>query len=138
MVRPRTSCPEDDELIILGEDLIKWCSEETKELRCRFANWYTERGFIEKEWKRIIDNPTFRPYYETARAKLALKYVDGSINPSIGNRIAGYYIPEAKAEDRELLKYKSDLAKEEKKEEIKSLSELQLAKMAFDGQLKQE
>ncbi len=136
--RLRTNCPTDEELLVLGEDLMLWATEETNELRCRFANWYTERGFIDKEWVRMIDTPVFRRYYEMARAKLALKYLDGSVNPSIGNRLLPYYIPEVKVEERGILKYKSDLNKEESKEEMKNLSDLRIQALAREGRLEQQ
>lgn len=136
--RLRTSCPTDEELIELGEDLVKWSTEETDKLRCRFAQWYTSRGLIRKQFDRMIDTPAFRVFYETARSALSERLVDGSVNPSIAHRLINHYLPEVREEERAMLKYKSDLAKEEKKEEYKSLSELQLAKMATDGKLKQE
>jgi len=49
-----------------------------------------------------------------------------------------YYITEAKAEERSLLKYKSDLAKEESKEDMKNLSDLRIQTMAREGLLEQK
>ncbi len=94
--RPRTSIPDDKELEKLGEDLLQWASEKKKgELRCRWCEWYSRKHFfIRKEWKRMIDTPIFRPYYEAAQAYLAEKWIDGTINASIAQRYLRIYDPE--------------------------------------------
>ena len=45
MARPRTITPSPEELIELGKDLLAWATEETPELRCRFCQWYSLKGF---------------------------------------------------------------------------------------------
>lgn len=94
--RPRTCIPDDEELIRLGEDLLQWASEKKKgELRCRWCEWYSRKHFIiRKEWKRMLDTPTFRPYYEAAQTFLAEKWIDGTINASIAHRYLRLYEPE--------------------------------------------
>ena len=98
MVRPRTSVPEKEELIELGKDLLEWASEKKKgELRCRWCEWYAKKHFfIRSQWKKMIDKEEFRPYYETAQAYLAEKWIDGTINQSIAHRYLAIYDPELK------------------------------------------
>ncbi len=85
MVRPRTSVPEKEELIKLGQDLLEWASEKKKgELRCRWCEWYAcKHFFVRDQWKKMIEKPEFRPYYEAAQPYLAQKWIDGTINQSI-------------------------------------------------------
>jgi hypothetical protein len=94
--RPRTSSPNDEELARLGEDLLAWASEKKKgELRCRWCEWYSRKHFfIRKEWKRMIDTPAFRPYYEAAQTFLGEKWIDGTINQAIAQRYLRIYDPE--------------------------------------------
>lgn len=94
--RPRTSVPEKDELIELGKDLLAWASEKQKgELRCRWCEWYAKKHFfIRAQWKHMIEKPEFRPYYETAQAYLADKWINGTINQSIAHRYLRIYDPE--------------------------------------------
>lgn len=94
--RPRTNIPDDEELIKLGEDLLQWASEKKKgELRCRWCEWYSRKHFIiRKEWKRMLDTPSFRPYYEAAQTFLAEKWIDGTINQAIAQRYLRIYDPE--------------------------------------------
>ncbi len=99
--RPRESIPEKKELIKLGEDLLAWATEKKKgELRCRWCQWYAIKHFlIRAQWKRMLDTPEFRPYYEAAQAHLAQRYVDGSVNQSIAHRYLRIYDPELKDEE---------------------------------------
>ena len=96
--RPRTSVPEKEELIALGEDLLAWASEKKKgELRCRWCEWYSRKHFfVRAQWKHMIEKPEFRPYYEAAQTFLAEKWIDGTINQSIAHRYLRIYDPELK------------------------------------------
>lgn len=94
--RPRTSVPEKEELIELGEDLLKWASEyDENELRCRWCEWYAKKHFfIRAQWKHMIEKPEFRPYYEIAQAYLAERWIDGTIKEGIAQRYLRIYDPE--------------------------------------------
>lgn len=100
--RPRTSSPQDDELILLGQDLVAWASEKSKKgepLRVRFCDWYTDQGFVRKQWEDFRDKPAFSWYYEKARALMAGRYVDGTVNQSIAHRYLRIYDPELRDEE---------------------------------------
>ena len=102
--RPRTSVPEKEELVKLGQDLLEWASSKAKgELRCRWCEWYAKRHFfIRAQWKRMLDTEEFRPYYEAAQTYLAEKWIDGTINQSIAHRQLRIYDPELReAEDKD-------------------------------------
>lgn len=100
--RPRTTIPQKDELIELGKDLVAWASEKQKKgepIRVRFCDWYTDRGFIRKQWEGFRDLPEFAWYYEKARSILALRYIDGTVNQSIAHRYLRIYDPEVRDEE---------------------------------------
>jgi len=103
--RPRTATPEKAELIELGKDLVRWAQAKQKEgesLRVRFCDWYTEQGFIRKQWEHMREKPEFQWYYERARTLLGLRYVDGTVNQSIAHRYLRIYDPEVRdAEDED-------------------------------------
>jgi hypothetical protein len=134
--RPRTSSPEKEELIELGKDLVEWASEKKKKddpIRVRFCDWYTDRGFIRKQWEDFRDKPEFSWYYEKARSLMALRYVDGTVNQSIAHRYLRIYDPEMKdsedsdldaAELRKARSLKSE-AKAIEEERLKVLDEVQ-------------
>jgi len=115
---PRTTSPPHDEVVALGEKLVEWASVDKPPdglLRSRFCEWYTlpEIGMIRKEWEAIIRLPEFRIYYERAQAFLGRRLIDGTINPTIGHRIMWHYVPESAEQEKEKMKYASDLRKEE-------------------------
>lgn len=100
--RPRSVIPEKEELIELGKDLIEWASTQQKKgdpIRVRFCDWYTDRGFIRKQWEEFRDKPEFSWYYEKARSLMALRYIDGTVNQSIAHRYLRIYDPELKNEE---------------------------------------
>lgn len=136
--RPRTSIPEKEELIKLGEDLLAWASEKKKgELRCRWCEWYAKKHFfIRKQWKRMVDTEEFRPYYEAAQVYLGERWIDGTINQAIAQRYLRIYDPELKenedidADEKEVRKaaaLKSE-ARALEEEKLKVLNEVQRSK----------
>lgn len=112
--RPRTTSPDPEECIRLGEALVKWATEKTPEdepLRSRFCEWYTlpEISMIRKEWDLLLQKEEFRVYYERAQAALGRRLIDGTINPSIGQRFMWHYVPEAKEQEIEKMEKASAL-----------------------------
>lgn len=103
--RPRTSIPEKEELIELGKDLVAWAEVQAKKndpIRVRFCDWYTDRGFVRKQWENFRDLPEFEWYYEKARSLMGLRYIDGTVNQSIAHRYLRIYDPEMRdAEDQD-------------------------------------
>jgi hypothetical protein len=114
MVAPRTVCPEDNELIELGIELVEWAIAEPvnkKDLRIRFPQWYSlVKGFTEPIWDLMKRKPAFVPYYNQARTALATRYMNGSISDSIAHRFIRIYFPEVKADENELITYKANAA----------------------------
>lgn len=114
--RPRTTTPSDEKVIELGQKLVAWATEkdpEDKLLRSRFCEWYTlpEIGMIRNEWEALIKLNSFRVYYERARAALGRRFIDGTINPSIGHRLMWHYVPEAKEQEIEKMEKEAELKK---------------------------
>ena len=100
--RPRSAIPEKEDLIKLGEKLVSWASEKQKKgdaIRVRFCDWYTEEGYIRKQWEHMREKPEFQWYYEKARSLMALRYIDGTVNQSIAHRYLRIYDPELRDEE---------------------------------------
>lgn len=134
--RPRSAIPEKAELIKLGESLVEWATKQTKKgepLRVRFCDWYTDLGFIRKQWEHMREKPEFQWYYEKARSLLGLRYIDGTVNQSIAHRYLRMYDPELRdSEDRdsdaEVARKAAALKNEAKaieEEKLKVLTEVQ-------------
>ena len=113
---PRTISPPPHEAVALGEKLVTWATENNKDnlLRSRFCEWYTlpEINMIRREWEALIRIPEFRIYYERARAALGRKYLDGTINTSIGHRLMWHYVPEVEDQEVAKIKYQAIANKE--------------------------
>jgi len=110
----RTTTPEDPELEKLGEELVKWATEESKELRFQLKQWWClEKGLLKKQWDLMCEKPVFQAYYERAQTALSTRYVDGSINAPIANRFLRLYFPEIRKEEDEKAKYLANLNKED-------------------------
>lgn len=111
--RPRTSSPTPEECIKLGEDLVKWATEETKEWRCLFQQWYSlKQGILRNDWKALIKTDEFRPYYEKAQSALAMRAVDGTMKEGFGQRYLRLYDRELTEEENENKKFESELRKD--------------------------
>ena len=124
--RPRTESPSKEELIELGKDLVKWASEKQKKgeaIRVRFCDWYTEQGFIRKQWELFKDLPEFSWYYEKARSLMALRYIDGTVNQSIAHRYLRMYDPEVKDDENEKAKFEAELRASALKSETQAIEQ---------------
>lgn len=115
--RPRDITPSPEECDILGKDLIEWASYKELEgepKRLLFAQWYCNKHkMIRREWKALLKLEQFAPYYEEAKALLALKTIDGTMEKSFGHRYLRLYdqgLKEAEDEDKQ---FDADLKKQD-------------------------
>lgn len=111
--RPRTVVPEKEELIKLGEDLLNWAKNPDPENPHFFwSEWYTSKGFVRNQWKKMVDKEEFRSYYEQAQPFLARPYINGTINASIAHRFLRHYCPDVKEEENEEMELKEKIKAE--------------------------
>jgi len=117
--RPRYTTPPPEECHELGRKLVKWASEPSPELRSRFCEWYTQEeiGMIASEWEALLKIAEFRGYYERAQAQLGRRYMDGTINPSVGHRVMWHYVPDSQTQEKEKMRYQAELARKTDKDE---------------------
>lgn len=112
--RPRTSTPPPEECIKLGEELVQWATEPTKEWRCLFQQWYSlKKGILRKDWKSLVQREEFVPYYEKAQSALAKRAVDGTMKDGFGQRYIRLYDRELIEAENEQAKFDADLKKTE-------------------------
>lgn len=116
--RPRTVSLPPDEMIKLGEEMVKWV---TKNDPLHLSAWYCIlKGYTDAEWDTMHVCPEFFPYYEQALKIVGMKYLDKTSNVREGvsqrwQRV--YFKQDLKKEEDETLKFKADLARKEEKEE---------------------
>jgi len=86
MNRPRTTSLSSEDMIALGQEMIKWVKEHEPTIY-HLSEWYTvEKMFTYNEWKKFIEKDEFRPYYEQALKIVSKKYLDGTVPPPIAQR----------------------------------------------------
>ena len=113
--RPRTSTPPTEECCRLGEEMVKWFTKkDTKELRFRFAQWYSEqKHMLRKDWKNLVLLPEFKPYYENVQSILTIKCLDGTVKEGFGQRYLRLYDRELVEEENKEAKFQADLKSKE-------------------------
>jgi len=131
--RPRTVSRTPEEMIALGEEMVKWV-EENKPLHLN--EWY---GIVKmlsfREWKAFIQNVEFLPYYNKCLAIVSKNYINGTINSSIAHRFMNVYFKDVMEEERETIMFKGQCDFDFKK----NLLELEMKlKANTDGQINQE
>jgi len=127
--RPRSVTPDKDDLIAFGEDLVKWATEETEQLRCRFPQWYSLlHGISEADFDLMKRKKEFVPYYEQAKVALAERFIDGSVKEGIAHRFLRIYCPEVRQQEDEDARFNESVKRESKEsvdeEEIRRLEDM--------------
>lgn len=102
----RSLTPEDDQLEILGEELLLWCEEDVPKKERQhlfFSQWYSgKKNILRAQWKAMIQHPNFRPYYEQAASILGYKLVTGSIKEGLAHRFIRIYHADVREDDDEI------------------------------------
>ena len=124
---PRTVSPPPEELNALGIEMVEFIKKNKSSI-LHISEWYSiEKSFTYNQWKTFIQRPEFIPHYEKALIIIGKKYLDkdSNVRDSIAHRWQHNYFRDFKESEREEAKFKSDLAKDEKKEELKQIQLIQ-------------
>jgi len=104
MARPRTTSFSEEEMIILGKEMLEWVRSHPKTLH--LSEWYSgEKMFLYREWKTFIQRDEFLPYYEQALSIIGRKYLDktSDVREGISQRWQRAYFKDLKEiEDQDL------------------------------------
>lgn len=103
--RPRTVTPAPEECIELGKELVLWATEKTPktEKRVHLKQWWALiKSMTKKEWDNLCIKEEFRAYYEKAQVAIAIRYIDGTLNPAVANRFLRLYFPDLKQDEDEV------------------------------------
>jgi hypothetical protein len=104
---PRTISPPEEEMIILGKEMIKWIEDNDP---YHLSEWHcVEKMMSQKEWERISKLPEFVPYYNKALRLISRKYVDGTVPPPIAQRWLRLYFKDLKDEENEEMRLKAEI-----------------------------
>jgi len=99
--RPRTTCPSDEELEVLGIEMIEWISNND----CVHVSewWAIEKMILEKVWERMTDQIVFQPYYTKALKMIGRKYLkaDTCVEPRIKDRWQRVYYGDLRKQENQ-------------------------------------
>jgi hypothetical protein len=104
--RPRTVTPKEEELIVLGKEMVKWVEENNP---LHISAWYSiKKGILEKHWKQYIEKEEFKGYYERAMRIIGQKYLDkeSNVREGVSQRWQRVYFKDLKEEEDETFKMK--------------------------------
>lgn len=99
--RPREVSPPYEEMILLGEEMIKWVIENDP---YHLSQWYCgEKGIIFSTWETMRKRPEFVTYYEKAMLIIGKKYLakDSIIEPSLKHRFLRLYFKDLRKQENE-------------------------------------
>lgn len=103
--------PPDEELHKLGKELVEWATAKDPK-RLHITQWHLlEKGISGDVWLKWLEKPVFRRYYEKALRALSIKYIDGTVNPSIAQRFLRLYFKDLRDEENDTMKMKAELQK---------------------------
>lgn len=98
---PRTVSFDRDEMIALGEEMVKWVINKTP---LHLSEWYTtEKMYTYNQWKTFIKRPEFIPYYEKALKIVGKQYLDktSNVREGVSQRWQRVYFCDLKEEEDE-------------------------------------
>ena len=107
MARP-PDYESNEELIELGEDILKWIQDTWNDDRIvHLSQYYIPKGYCRSSWKNIIQRQAFLPYYEQVIEALGTKMLTNSKFPqSYGNRFLPVYFKDIRESEREIQREK--------------------------------
>jgi hypothetical protein len=127
----------DEELIELGERLLKWIKDTWKDEKVvHLSQFYIPEGYCRSEWRNIKQRQKFLPYYEKCLDMMGSKLLTNSKLPqSYGNRFLPVYFQEIREIEREIKKdqFADELELRSKSFETATDEEVALNRAIIDG-----
>lgn len=111
--RPPNQGYSDEELIALGEDLLKWIDEQDSNKKSNIVHlseWYSEvKRIAPSQWNSIIHRPCFLQYYEVAKHWMGKRIMKNEkLSTAYGSRFLGIYFKEVRDHEKEVVEHKID------------------------------
>lgn len=122
--RPRTVSFSEEEMIALGEEMVKWVKENKP---IHLSMWYTqEKDFTDEQWDSFRRRPEFIHYYKKALALVGYAYIDkeSQVDVRVKDRWLRVYFKDLKHQEDEDKKADSELKAQAFKIEAKATQEI--------------
>jgi hypothetical protein len=139
--RPHIEGWDNDAVIALGEELLKWmkeCDEGVHDMPVHLSDFYFDiKDMFIHEWKCILQRECFLPYYEKAKLWLSKKILlNKDIQQSYGNRFIGMYNRELHDYEEAKADRQAERAQGIKAQDAQNFADL--LKEAVKGEIKQK
>lgn len=127
--RPVKEGFSNEELITLGEELLKWMKECDSDKKCdvvHLSEWYSEiKGIDRVYWKdSICSRPCFSAYYNRAMEWMGKRTMKNKkLSTVYGNRFLGVYFKELDDNEHEKEKKRIDYVHDKNKEIVQRYDE---------------
>ena len=111
--RPRTVSFEPDEMIKLGEGMVKWCSENKPLHLSQF--WSVYKDISDDDWETLKKRPEFVRYYAKAMRIIGYSYLDkdSKVDCRVKDRWLRVYFKDLKNQEDEDAKFKAQLSSQD-------------------------
>ena len=97
-------------IVKLGKELVKWCESDEKRDKLNLKQWWCiEKKMLQRDWDAICKQEVFLLYYEQARTYIGIKYLNGTVNPSIAHHFLRLYFPDLRRQENDDSKFKAEL-----------------------------
>jgi lipopolysaccharide biosynthesis protein len=89
--RPRTATPTDDELIVLGQEMVEWVRMNRPVHLNQW--WLINKNINRKVWDSMRHNDKFFHYYDVALSMIGNNYIDkdSNVDPRVKDRFLRLY-----------------------------------------------
>jgi len=119
--RPPNPGFSDEEVIALGEELMRWCEEQDNNEKSdvvHLSEWYSEiKKIAPSQFESLRGRPCFVDYYERAIKWMGKRILKNTKMPSAyGSRFLGIYFREVKEHEMDTVEHKIDYEIKKKKE----------------------
>ncbi len=128
----------DEELLILGEELLIWLEENKKNKDVvHMSQFYSQLKQIPRsQWWLIRQRKVFQKYYESSMDFMAYKVMTNDKLPTAyGSRYLSLYCGELRSHEKSILEEKADIEAAAKAKEVSNITEEELRhnKAIIDG-----
>jgi len=111
--RPRTVSLPPDEMIKLGEEMVKWCVENKP---LHLSQWWSiHKDISDDDWETFKKRPEFVRYYTKAMRIVGMGYLDkdSKVDVRVKDRWQRVYFKDLRSQEDEDAKFASRLKAEE-------------------------
>lgn len=106
---PRTVSPSPEEMIVLGQEMVKWCSDNKP---LHLSQWWSvHKDISDDDWETMKKRPEFIRYYTKAMRIIGYSYLDkdSKVDVRIKDRWQRVYFKDLRKQEDEDAEFAAQL-----------------------------